>query len=85
MTFTTKYNTGDRLWFIDKGKIYHLKVEGIEAWHKEFGIGSLKDVVLYNFFEEGKDENGWPISHSIFEGELYTTKNELLQAMYNTK
>lgn len=70
MTLKTKYNFGDKLWFVAGNKIRHLNVMGVQILYDNYGMFEGKIRILYSFFEDGMPYSAW-------ENEVYATKEEL--------
>jgi len=50
MTFNTKYNVGDFLWFIADDKILNLPVQEIDINYKSSSFSNDKICITYIFF-----------------------------------
>ena len=82
MTFKTKYNIGDSLWFIADGKILNLPVKTIAIDYRPF---FKKEIgITYSFFETIAKYEMFPQwdrieCHVKNENEVYETKEELIK------
>ncbi len=82
MTFNTKYNIGDFLWFIADNKILNLPVEKIGIDYEPFFFSNDKLRIKYTFFEKIEEYKMFPEwnKNKVYiknENEVYKTKEEL--------
>lgn len=82
MTFKTKYNIGDILWFIADSKILNLPVKEIEVNYRPFYKNELS--ITYTFLERVEKYEMFPqwnktLCYIKEENEVYKTKEELLK------
>lgn len=84
MTFNTKYNIGDFLWFVADDNIINLPVEKIDIEYKPFFSSNDKIRIMYTFSEKIEKYKMFPQWNKTKvyiknENKVYKTKEELLK------
>ena len=76
MEFKTKFNKGDRVWYMNNNKPTEVVISAIEIFY----VGTNQDHIKYNA-EDGLNPVTWLDHINLFENILFKTKKDLLNSL----
>jgi len=76
MEFKTKFNKGDKVWYMENNKPTEVKITSIEIFY----VGTDQDYIKYNATDIINPIT-WLDHTNLFENMLYHSKAELLKSL----